>query len=312
VRRNLIVILAVAAVVILGGGSLVWAGVRAKTGTATLSPSSVIEGDSPSPAASSSPAPPASPSAPKPSEPAESDRATRVTQLTAALKKLDGASPEFSVAVLDKRTGERYEYRGTVKYDTASIVKAQILACMLLHDQDAGHNPTAAEMAWAKPMIRESNNDAATSLFQHVGARTGVTRCNKRIGLTQTVVNSSWGLTRTTADDQIRLLSKLVDTKGPLDEDSRETAFTLMNSVDPAQRWGIPSIARSDETTTVKNGWDTRSADGGLWAVNTIGRVTADDVDVSVAVLSHDNSSMDSGISLVQKVAKLTRQYLRY
>ena len=62
----------------------------------------------------------------------------------------------------------------------------------------------------------------------------------------------------------------------------------------------------------MKNGWDTRSADGGLWAVNTIGRVTSDDVDVSVAVLSHDNTSMENGIALVQKVAKLTRQYLQY
>jgi beta-lactamase class A len=278
----------------------------------------VIEGDSPSTSpsltASASPAPTVQPSPTGPSaeEQAETDRATRVTQLTAALKKLDSISPEFSVAVLDKRTGERYEYRGTVKYDTASIVKAQILACMLLHDQDAGHDPTAAEMAWAKPMIRESDNNAATSLFNHVGARTGVTKCNKRLGLTQTVVNGSWGLTRTTADDQIRLLSKLVDTRGPLETESRRTAFTLMNTVDPAQRWGIPSIAHSGETTTVKNGWDTRSADGGLWAINTIGRVTSGTTNVSVVVLSHDNRSMSAGVTLVEKVAKLTRQYLKY
>ena len=312
-RRNLIVIFAVAALVILGGGGLVWAGVRAKTGTATLSPDSVMEAPSPSPAASTaSVSPTASPSV-SPSRPdSDSDRDDRVAQLTAALKKLDASSPEFSVAVLDKRTGERYEYRGTVKYDTASIVKAQILACMLLHDQDAGHDPTAAEMAWARPMIRESNNDAATSLFQHVGARAGVTKCNKRIGLTQTVVNSSWGLTRTTADDQVRLLSKLVDTESPLDTASRKTAFTLMNTVSAGQRWGVPSIARTRETTTVKNGWDTRSADGGLWAINTIGRVTSENTNVSVAVLSHDNKSMSAGVSLVEKVAKLTRQYLKY
>ena len=314
-RRNLIVIFVVAAAVILGGGGLVMAGLRKAADTATLSPSSVMEGDSssssPSPAASSVKASPSdSPSAS--ASATSSDRAERVTQLTAALKKLDATSPEFSVAVVDKRTGERYEYRGTVKYDTASIVKAQILACMLLHDQDAGHDPTSAEMALAKPMIRNSDNNAATSLFQHVGARTGVTRCNKRIGLTQTVVNSSWGLTRTTADDQVKLLSKLVDTKGPLDTDSRKTAFTLMNTVSSAQRWGIPSIAKSGETTTVKNGWDTRSADGGLWAINTIGRVTSEGTNVSVAVLSHDNRSMSAGVSLVEKVAKLTRQYLKY
>ena len=277
-------------------------------GTSSLSPSSLIRGDSPSSKASPTP------TGPSPEERAKADRAKRVAQLNAALKKLDGTSPEFSVAVLDKKTGQQYAYRGTEKYDTASIVKAQILACMLLHDQDAGHDPTSGEMALAKPMIRLSDNNAATSLFQHVGARSGVTKCNKRLGLSQTAVNSSWGLTRTTADDQIRLLSELVDTKGPLDSDSRKTAFTLMNTVSSEQDWGVPSIAKSGETTTVKNGWDTRSADGGLWAVNTIGRVTSDDgdVNVSVAVLSHDNQSMDGGIALVQQIAKLTRQYLKY
>jgi beta-lactamase class A len=308
VRRDRIAIFAVAAAVILGGGGLIAVGLGGKDGTSSLSPSSLIRGDSPSPKGSPSP------TGPSPEELAKAERAKRVTQLTAALKKLDATSPEFSVAVLDKKTGQTYAYRGTVKYDTASIVKAQILACMLLHDQDAGHDPTSGEMALAKPMIRLSDNNAATSLFQHVGAKSGVTKCNKRLGLTATVVNSSWGLTRTTADDQIRLLSELVDTKGPLDADSRKTAFTLMNTVSEEQEWGIPSIAKSGETATVKNGWDTRSADGGLWAINTIGRVTtADgDVNVSVAVLSHDNKSMDSGVALVQQVAKLTRQYLKY
>ncbi|WP_433292376.1 serine hydrolase [Actinoplanes sp. CA-030573] len=314
-RRNRVAIfaVAVAAVVVLGGGGLIARGLH-KGGTAGLSPSSVMVGDTPvaTKTPSSSPSSP-SPTGPSPEELAKAERAKRVKQLDAALKKLDATSPEFSVAVLDKKTGQRYAYRGTEKYDTASIVKAQILACMLLHDQDAGHDPTSGEMTLAKPMIRLSDNNAATSLFQHVGGRSGLTRCNKRLGLSQTVVNSSWGLTRTTADDQIRLLSELVDTKGPLDTDSRKTAFTLMNTVSEAQDWGVPSIAKAGETTTVKNGWDTRSADGGLWAVNTIGRVSKDDdVSVSVAVLSHDNRSMESGIALVQKVAKLTRQYLKY
>jgi beta-lactamase class A len=302
-------IFAVAAVVILGGGALIVLGLN-KDGGGGVLPSSLSPGDATtSPSASPSPSPSRSPA-----ELAEAQRAKRVRQLDAALKKLDAGSPEFSVAVLDKKTGQKYAYRGTVKYDTASIVKAQILACMLLHDQDGDHDPTSGEMALAKPMIRLSDNNAATALFQHVGGRTAVGRCNKRLGLTQTVVNSSWGLTRTTADDQIRLLSELVDTSGPLHADSRKTAFTLMSTVSSAQDWGVPSIAAAGETATVKNGWDTRSADGGLWAINTIGRITSagGGVNVSVAVLSHDNRSMDGGVALVQKVAKLTRQYLKY
>jgi hypothetical protein len=33
---------------------------------------------------------------------------------------------------------------------------------------------------------------------------------------------------------------------------------------------------------------------------------------VSVAVLSHDHTSMAAGITVVEKVAKMTRQYLKY
>jgi hypothetical protein len=310
VQRSRFVLLALAAALVVGGcghGT-------DQAASAAPTPMWVSDTQSASPAPSPSPSATPSPTGPSPEQLAKTKRADQVKKLNAALAKLDASSPEFSVAVLDKKTGEKYAYRGTVAYDTASIVKAQILACMLLHDQDAGHGPTSSEMALAKPMIRLSDNDAATDLFGHVGGHTAVGKCDRRLGLTHTVVNSSWGLTRTTADDQIKLLSQFVSTTSPLKSASRKTIFSLMSSVSSAQHWGVPSIVRSGETWTVKNGWDTRSADGGLWAINTIGRLTAADghVNVSVAVLSHDNHSMSAGVALVQKVAKLTRQYLAY
>jgi hypothetical protein len=305
VQRSPFVVLALAAAVLLGG-------CNHSSDQAAANPTWVSDGSSATPSPSPSAKP--TPTGPSPAELAKAKRAAQVKKLNAALAKLAGSSPDFSVAVLDKKTGEQYTYRGTTSYDTASIVKAQILACMLLHDQDADHGPTSGEMALATPMIHLSDNDAATDLFQHVGGRSAVLKCDRRLGLTHTVVNSAWGLTRTTADDQIMLLSEFVDTSGPLRTASRKTIFSLMSTVSEAQEWGVPSIAKSSETATVKNGWDTRSSDGGLWAINTIGRVTASDghVNVSVAVLSHDNRSMSSGVALVQKVAKLTRQYLAY
>jgi len=297
----------VAAVVIVGGASLVFLGMRDGSGGAgggVLPRALTFGGD---------PAPSPTPTGPTPEQHAAQERARRVKALNAALTKYAATNPEFSVAVLDKKTGQRYSYRGSEKYDTASIVKVQILACALLRAQDADRKLSAGELALAKPMIRLSDNNATTALFNQLGKVTAISKCNKRLGLTQTKVNSSWGLTKTTVDDQVKLLAELVDTKGPLNSASRKQAFTLMNSVDESQDWGVPAVAKAGETTIVKNGWDTRSADGGLWAVNTVGRVTSDDdVDVSVAVLSHNNKTMDGGITLVQKVAAMTRQYLKY
>jgi beta-lactamase class A len=309
-------ILAVASVVTLGGGGLVVAGLTDDAPEVRhdgpVVAAAAVRPAAPSPSAAASSA--AASSAATSSSVASStaiDRATRVKNLNAALKAVKG---DFAVAVLDRKTGQRYVYRGAVKYDTASIVKVQILACMLLKAQDAGRAPTTAEMKLARPMIRLSDNNATTSLYQRIGGKSAVTRCNKRLGLTQTVVNSRWGLTRTTAADQVVLLSELVDTRGPLSASSRKTAFTLMNTVNKAQDWGVPVIARTGEIFTVKNGWDTRTADGGLWAVNTIGRITSKNgaVDVSVAVLTRRNRNMSAGVALVEKVAKLTRKHLAY
>nr|WP_041832714.1 serine hydrolase [Actinoplanes sp. N902-109] len=294
---------------ILGGGGLIALGMHdgSSGGGGGLLPSSLSLGDDgPSPTASPSP------TGPSPEELARIERAKREKALDSALKKVAADAPDFSVAVLDRKTGETYAYRGTTKYDTASIVKVQVLACMLLQAQDDDRDPTSGEMALAKPMIRLSDNNATTSLFSHLGGRPAVQKCDKRLGLTQTTVSSSWGNTRTTVNDQVKLLSQLVDKDSPLDAASRKTAFTLMSTVNEAQDWGVPSVAEAGETTTVKNGWDTRKADGGLWVINTIGRVTSDDTDVSIAVLSHDNQSMPAGQRLVEKVAGLTRKYLKY
>jgi hypothetical protein len=113
-------------------------------------------------------------------------------------------------------------------------------------------------------------------------------------------------------NDQVKLLAELVDDDGPLDEDSRELAFKLMSTVDDDQDWGVPAVSRDGETATVKNGWLPRSTEGGRWIINTVGRVTGDDVNVSIAVLSHNHGSMSGGISVVEKAAKLTRRYLKY
>jgi beta-lactamase class A len=293
----------VAAVGILGGAGLVALGMKHDGGSLPLAGFS----DS---AATSKASP--TPTGPTPEELAAQARAKQVTALNAALKKYAATVPEFSVAVLDKKTGQKFSYRGTRTYDTASVVKVQVLACLLMTAQDKDRDLTSTELALAKRMIRLSDNDATTSLFNKLGKNSAVQSCDKRLGLTETKVNSAWGLTRTTVDDQVKLLSQLVSTSSPLDADSRKLAFTLMNSVDKSQEWGVPAAARSGETFTVKNGWDTRTADRGRWVVNSVGRITSANTDVSVAVLSHGHASMGAGIAVVEKVAKMTRQYLKY
>ncbi|HET9518319.1 MAG TPA: serine hydrolase, partial [Actinoplanes sp.] len=240
------------------------------------------------------------------------ERKKRVAALTAALKRYDATVPEFSVAVLDRETGEAYSYRGSEKYETASVVKVQVLACILLRAQDNGRGLTANEKALAKRMIRVSDNSATTSLFGQLGRVRGLTACNRRLGLQQTVVNSAWGLTRTTVDDQVKLLAATVDPAGPLTARSRKVVSDLMTTVDSAQDWGVGAPAKASETVAIKNGWLPRSTEGHRWIINSVGRVTGAGADVSIAVLSHNHGGMNSGIAVVEKVAKLTRKHLAW
>ena len=306
-------LLIVAAVGILGGAGLVGVGMAHDGSGSTAAPPAGPVQD----AATGAGAPASRTASPRPTGPsaaelATQERAKRAKALTAALRKYAATVPEFSVAVLDRRTGQKYSFRGAERYETASVVKVQVLACLLLTAQDAGRDLTGTELALAKRMIRLSDNDATTSLFSKLGRAAGIGRCNSRLGLTQTKVNSAWGLTRTTVDDQVRLLAELVDTQGPLDAGSRKLAFTLMSTVDGGQDWGVPAAARAGERFTVKNGWLARSTESYRWIINSVGRVTGDGTDVSIAVLSHDNGTMASGITVVEKVAELTRQYLKY
>jgi D-alanyl-D-alanine carboxypeptidase len=305
VRRTGVWISAVAAFAILGGVALVGVGMRGGSVSDVL-PLAGTFNDSASPKASPTP------TGPSPAEIAAAKRASQVKALNTALTAYAKTAPEFSVAVLDRKTGQRYSFRGTTKYETASVVKVQVLACLLLTAQDKGRGLTSGELALAKRMIRASDNDATTSLFNTLGRATAVGRCNRRLGLTSTKVNNSWGLTRTTVNDQVKLLSQLVDPKSPLSAKSRKLAFQLMSTVEPDQDWGVPAVATTGDVTTVKNGWLSRSTEGGRWIINTVGRVTGGDTDVSIAVLSHGNASMSSGIKVVEKAAKLTRQYLTY
>ncbi|WP_343245116.1 serine hydrolase [Streptomyces sp. SID14478] len=237
-----------------------------------------------------------------PSPPPAADRDAR---LAAAVRNLDG---HFSVAVLDVAdgTGATYEAgdSGTT-YDTASIVKVDILAALLLQAQDAGRTLTAQERAHAAVMIRSSDNAAATALWDAIGGADGLDAANARLGLTGTSGGDGprWGLTRTTASDQLALLKQVfgVD-ESVLGEASWTYVHELMATVERDQAWGVSAAGSAG--AALKNGWRSRSADG-LWDINSVGRVTAAGRHNLVAVVSQGNATKEAGIALVEAVAQV-------
>ncbi|GAB3985941.1 serine hydrolase [Plantactinospora veratri] len=288
-RREL---LAATAAALLGAGA-------AGTGLAYRWAGSADAG--PAPGATASPARP-TPS-PTPDHPALAR--TRIERY------LRGVGGRVTLAVRD-RSSDLAVVAGTRRYQTASIVKVDILAALLLRRQDQGRKLSANERRLARSMIVVSDNAAASSLYATIGYRSGLTAANRTLGLRQTTPNSSWGMTTTTAADQLRLLTAVTDPAGPLGDGSRDFLFGLMGEVDEEQDWGITAAAgRAGTASYVKNGWTTVDADNGLWLANSIGRIVEPGRDWLIAVLSDHHSTRQKGIAAVEKAAKYALTELR-
>ena len=78
----------------------------------------------------------------------------------------------------------------------------------LLLDNNGQLNDTENELAQA--MIENSDNDATSTLFEnYIGSKEGLQKVYDEIGMTHTKVRSEWGLTTTTAADQVKLLNNI-------------------------------------------------------------------------------------------------------
>ncbi|WP_398660658.1 serine hydrolase [Streptomyces misionensis] len=210
---------------------------------------------------------------------------------------------EMSVAVQDTASGKRAAF-GDDTFDTASIVKVDILATLLLQAQDAGRRLTARERGYAAEMIENSDNDSTSALWTEIGSAQGLDAANRRLGLTQTRGGDGtvWGVTQTTAQDQVRLLQNVFGDPSPLSSASRAYIQDLMGHVAVDQAWGVSAAADDDSPTALKNGWLQRSRTR-TWDVNSIGRIERDGRVYLLAVLLNGCSTEEVGIELVEQAS---------
>jgi beta-lactamase class A len=207
-----------------------------------------------------------------------------------------------AVAVADLSTGTTAAYNGGTEFVTASIVKVDILATLLYQLQQAGQSLSPTEQYQATTMIENSDNDSASALYADVGGAPAIDEANQVFGLTQTTVGTDgyWGLTTTTAADQIQLLRTVFTSPAPLSSAAQDYIQGLMSQVESDQQWGVPAAADPGTPFLVKDGWLPNPT---LWEINSIGAVVHDGQQLLIAVLSADNASEQAGISLVESVA---------
>jgi hypothetical protein len=210
----------------------------------------------------------------------------------------------LTASVFDDRTGCWYHYRPGVRVTTASVLKMEILAGVELRAQNAGRGLSMSEFKLAYPMIRVSDNHAASTLFASLGGAPGLTRVSAAFGLTATnVVGPVWGLSSTTADDQAAFVERLVQGPGPLDHNHRAETWAYLRSVRDDQRWGITAGVPGDWAVGQKNGFAASDCCG--WRVNSSGYVSdPTGGGYAITILSDGWPSEAAGIPTVEAVSR--------
>lgn len=210
----------------------------------------------------------------------------------------------ITAAVYDTRTGCQHRYRSDLRITTASVLKIEIMAAVLLRAQRAGRALTAYERARIAPMIRTSDDPAANALWTSVGGTAGMASLERELGLDETRATSPWGLTSTSAADRNELLRQLVLGQwGPFDAATRASARAFLLDVVPSQRWGVTAGVPAGWSVPMKDGFFPASCCG--WRVNTSGVVERPGGGAYVAtVLSDGWADQASGVEAVEFVSR--------
>src|ERR1044072_8918945 len=161
---------------------------------------------------------------------------------------------------------------------SASVFKAMLLTTYLRQRSVRHRDLTAADKSLLDPMIRRSDNVAATRVRDIVG-NAAVVRLAHRVGMKRFRIAQVWGLSQVTASDQTKYFLHI---DGFVPKRHRHYAMHLLRTIVPSQRWGFAEVIPDGWTLYFKGGWGsgTRSMDHPVW------RLRRGDERVAIAVMT--------------------------
>src|SRR5262245_26604492 len=215
---------------------------------------------------------------------------------------LAGRTGSASFAVIDER-GRVHGYRGSVQYSSASLVKAMLLVAYLNRRDVRRRDLHAGERRLLGPMVRVSDNDAATAIYGRVGMD-GLNRLAHRAGMRRFAAYPVWGGCQVTARDQALLFSRI---RSLLPRRHRSYALGLLRRIVSYERWGIPRGAPAGWTAYFKGGW---FPDDDGWRVHQAALLRSGGRRISIAVLTRGGPSLEYGAATISGVtSRLLRGY---
>lgn len=221
-----------------------------------------------------------------------------------------------TAAVYDRRTGRTWVFHPGVAQDTASIVKVEIMGAALKQAQTAGSPLPGTELSLMTTMIENSDNNAATALLADDGGPAKVQSFDESVGMTHTTVSTQafipgttlpgWGLTTTTAADEVKLVRDFAYPNSILNSLDRNYGLNLMEHVEADQAWGVSGGVPAGTTIAVKNGWlPLDVAANADWQVDSIGWIHGNGRDYVLAVLTKGSPLEQTGIDTIDHIASV-------
>jgi hypothetical protein len=181
-------------------------------------------------------------------------------------------------------------------YPSASVVKAMLMVTYLNHPTVRDRRLKGGDHALLDPMMRWSNNDAASQVRNFVG-NGALEHLADRVGMGRFASAPSWGSTQITAAGQSKLFLR-VDRY--VVRRHRGTALRLLRTVIPAQRWGIGQVHHPGWRLHLKGGW----GDGDGEVDHQIALLRRGKRRVAVAILTAANPSHAYGKQTLEGVAR--------
>jgi hypothetical protein len=224
-------------------------------------------------------------------------------RIAAANRFADGRSGRVSFAVVDEDGRLRGSHLDRV-HNSASVVKVMFMVA-LLREPEVRHDAlTASEKHLLGPMIKRSDNQAATAIYSRVG-EAALRELARDAGMRHFSIQPLWGLTTITAAEQARFLYRL---ERFIPRRHRGYALHLLTRIVASQRWGIPPVAPRGWKLHFKGGWSGAPS----WRVNQVMLLRDPPRRFSLAILTREQPSLGYGERTIEGVAdRLLRRYNR-
>jgi len=215
-------------------------------------------------------------------------------------------TPGVAVRMDDPHLGIDCYLNSREHFDSASVVKTIILGT-LLNKRQREHLSllSARQRQLAREMITESDNNAATALWDEDGMN-NLSYFLRVAGMHDTQLNPAWGLTQITAQDETILLRNILERPNTvLSAHAQGYELKLMSQVIPSQHWGVSASTPRSFTLSIKNGWAPLPFVTSPWFVNSTGAFINSNParDYTIVVLTSGNADETTGVTTIEDVA---------